>query len=373
MRPFLLALTLLVPFALVGCPPRAERDKETKNEKPAEIKHQVGDLAALKTRVKAALDEVHGRDLRTDNSFWTVFHGILGMGLDAQLYDPVSRTRVNAMEHIRKGGKLPGLEFVPYEDGLDVKTVSPDTLTLQYIGQGHQDQFIAEMIQVGLPLDSTFLVKGKEYSFKDFCRYSKARASVNKDQELSWAIIVIGQVYSTKHEWENQDGEKLTFEDVVRYELNQPITERAACGGTHRLFGLAWAYNLHRKEGGEDKGVWKEVADKMVEYRNRAKSLRNGDGSFSTQYLKERENDRNPDKRIGSTGHVFEWLALALPDRELTADWMQEAAFALSAMILDRRKDAIDSGSLYHASHGLHLYYDRLFGKVNDNVPLPPK
>ena len=46
---------------------------------------------------------------------------------------------------------------------------------------------------------------------------------------------------------------------MVRYELNQPIEENAACGGTHRLFGLTWAYFRHLERGGKTVGVWKDV------------------------------------------------------------------------------------------------------------------
>ena len=50
--------------------------------------------------------------------------------------------------------------------------------------------------------------------------------------------------------WTNKDGEALRFEDLVRYEVNAPIND-AACGGTHRLFGLKWVANLHARKSGQ--------------------------------------------------------------------------------------------------------------------------
>src|SRR5262249_16709303 len=158
--------------------------------------------------------------------------------------------------------------------GLDVRT-GP-----QFVGQGHQDQFIAEMAQWGLPIDTRFMVNGTDYSFRDFIRHAQARARVNAGQELSWALLVIGQYLRTDARWKNASGEELTVEDLLRYELGQPV-DGAACGGTHRLFGLTWVYHLHLQKGGRTDGVWKDVADKIDLYKRRARQYQNRDGSFS--------------------------------------------------------------------------------------------
>ena len=67
-------------------------------------------------------------------------------------------------------------------------------------------------------------------------------------------------------------GEELHYEDLVRAELEKNV-DNAACGGTHLLFGLTWAYHLHLKEGGKTDGVWKEIADRIAEYKKRAREL----------------------------------------------------------------------------------------------------
>jgi hypothetical protein len=328
------------------------------------------EATGLQGRVETALNQVARRELQTTNSFWTVFHGILGVGPSATLHDPVTNRRVNAVEYIREGGEIKGLEFIPTKWGLDVRT-GP-----QFVGQGHQDQFIAEMAQWGMPIDTKFVVHGKEYTYRDFVNHTKMRARLSQDQELSWAIVVIGQYLGTDLHWTNGYGEDLHFEDVVRYELNQPV-DSAACGGTHRLFGLTWAYYRHRQRGGTKTGVWKDVAAMIADYVGRAHRFQNADGSFSTRYLAGPDNVRDPQVRIGTTGHVLEWLSLALPDDELRAPWVEEAANALALMILDAQGTAVESGALYHAAHGLRLYHDRVFASPSTEkkllFPLPPE
>src|SRR5438132_9961234 len=49
----------------------------------------------LRSRVDAAIKNVRDRDIRVTNSFWTVFHGILGLGPDVTLLDEKTGKRVN--------------------------------------------------------------------------------------------------------------------------------------------------------------------------------------------------------------------------------------------------------------------------------------
>jgi hypothetical protein len=378
----LLLLPVSLALAWAGCAPVDEPTQPARGPEPspvvstpsvpasAEPLSPPREANGLQSRIETAINQVQQRDLQTKNSFWTVFHGILGIGPSAELRDPLTNKRVNAIEYIRQGGEVRGLEFIPTKHGLDVRS-GP-----QFVGQGHQDQFIAEMAQWGMPLDTKFLVNGKEYTYADFVNHAKMRSRVSQNQELSWAIIIIGQYLGTDLHWKNGYGEDLRYEDLVRYELDQPV-DSAACGGTHRLFGLTWVYYLHRKRGGTKTGVWKDVAAKIADYAERAHRFQNPDGSFSTRYLAGPENVRDPQLRIGTTGHVLEWLSLALPESELNAPWVQDAANALALMILEAQGTAVESGALYHASHGLRLYRERVFGhpsteKRESFIPAPP-
>jgi hypothetical protein len=320
-------------------------------------------------RIESAIEHVRQRELLTTNAFWTIFHGILGLGPSVPLRNPDTGERVNAVQYICNGGELRGMQFIQTKHGLDVQ-IGPLS-----VGQGHQDQFIAEMAQWGMPADKKFIVHGRDYTFLDFVRHAQMRARLTAKQELSWAILVIGQYLGTDISWTNEDGEKLHFEDLVRYELDASV-EEAPCGGTHRLFGLTWAYHVHLAKGGRRVGVWQGVADKTVKYRDLARKYQNPDGSFSTNFFRGPGNAADKQLRINTTGHTLEWLALALTDAELKEAWMQEAANALALMILDLQGAPIEGGSLYHAVHGLIIYYARVYdrsplGPQDPPIPLP--
>jgi hypothetical protein len=322
--------------------------------------------AVLEKRIRAAIRQTERRDLLTTHGFWTVFHGILGLGPSVTLLDPATGARVKALDYVADGKRVRGLRFVPTQFGLDVET-RPGT----FISQGHQDQFVAEMVQWDVPLDRKFRVAGRDYTFGDFVKHSKARASVTANQELEWALLILAEHEGTDAVWTNGAGEQVRLEDLVRRELGRPLNT-ASCGGTHRLFGLTWAYHLHLQRGGKKEGVWEAVAEGIEEGKKRARRLQNSDGSFSTEWFRGRGNARDPGLRLNTTGHIFEWLALALTDTELHEPWVQEAANALSLMILEAQTGPVEGGSLYHAVHGLLIYSRRMFGAEKLGPLAPP-
>jgi hypothetical protein len=313
-------------------------------------------------RIELAIQNVRRRQLLTTNGFWTVFHGILGLGPGVTLADPENKSTVNALDYICKGGKLRGLEFLrreyaPDKWGLDVRSGT------NAVAQGHQDQFVAEMAQWGMPANRKVMVDGIPYTFMDFVNYSQMRASTTRNQELSWATMLVAQYKGMDLTWTNMYGEKLSFEDLVKYEADASV-EKAPCGGTHRLFGLTWVYHMHLQRGGKVEGVWKQIADKTAEYRDRAKKYRNADGSFSMNYFFGPGPVAGDTKGgISTSGHILEWLALALKEDELKQEWVQEAANRLALMILELADSDIDGGPLYHAVHGLQIYHARVYDK----------
>jgi hypothetical protein len=358
--------------AASSCAPQDEHAKlsdPADDERPAELAQPLPVLpSAQKDRIDAVLKHIRSRDLLQDNSFWTIFHGILGMGFeDARLLDTRTGTRTRAIEYVAQGGDIRGMEFTPTGDGVEVVTWPGSG-----VGQGHQDQFIAEMAQWGMPLDKPFIVKGKHYTFEDFVKNALARARTSGEQELSWTVLIAGQYYGPGHRWTNNAGQKLTVEDLLRFEINQPIADSPVCGGTHRLFGITWVYHLHRQQGGKKEGTWKDAADTIAHYVQVARDLQNPDGSFSTGYLKEKGNARDSQLQIATTGHVFEWLALALTDAQLRESWVQNAANALVLMVLEHSSEPIDGGALYHAAHGLSIYRARMWGPEGNHSPVIP-
>jgi hypothetical protein len=327
-------------------------------------------------RIDAARESVRRRHPLTNHGFWTVFHYILGVGPEKAYLLDANDTRklVKAIDYICEGNRMPGLVFEAKPDGTVNVVTQPGTA----IGQGHQDQFVAEMTQWGLPREKVFTINGTRRTFDDFVRHSKNHASLGKGHELSWAVLIIGEHYGTDHQWTNNFGERMSLEDIVRYEIGDPINPTTTCGGTHRLFDLTWVYHRHRERGGKKEGVWLDAVKYLEKYKEQAKKFQNKDWTFSTGYVLEQRPDEDPapakrtELRINTTGHVLEWLALYLSDAELRELWVLNAAETLATLLVNNAHVEFDGGSLYHAAHALEIYRTRVFGPSDEHPPVIP-
>ncbi len=344
----IVVLIALLALASTGCPPAPPPVNTTPTV-------QQSSVDPLQTRMEEAFRQIRARQLDPSHGFWTVFHGILGLGSDLDLYDPqTQKPMMKALDYIRLGKPMKGLRFDVRGNGLDVFTASDIDV---FFAQGHQDQFVAEMAQWGVSKNLPFNVDGKDFTFADFIQYTKQRACVTRKQELAWALLVIAEYEGTKLNWTNQFNETLTVEDIVKYELESPLDPEdaikigqlpLACGGTHRLFGLSWALHRHLQDGGKLTGIWKTTHEKLDSLK---KTVLN--------------------TRLSTTGHTFEWLVIALDDNEIKEPWVEQAASYLTQLVLDLQKEPIDGGSLYHAVHGLLIYYARVYGTeaLGPNTP----
>jgi hypothetical protein len=167
--------------------------------------------------VEHAIAAVRSRELEASHGFWTIFHGIVGLGPNVMMLDRKTGQRLKALDAIRFATvDMPGLKFEDRPEGVDVLNATDAD---RFYAQGHQDQFVAEMAQWGVPLDLEFRVGGATRRFRDFVRYTKARASIRQKQELGWAILVLAEYEGTRLSWTNKFGETLTLEELVRYEV----------------------------------------------------------------------------------------------------------------------------------------------------------
>src|SRR5690606_8173319 len=108
----------------------------------------------------------------------------------------------------------------------------------------------------------------------------------------------------------------------------------SACGGTHRLSFMAMALARYRESlddpGAELTGGWLAAEEKIQQAIRTAREQQNPDGSFSAAYFARPSQARgNFDLEIGTSGHVFEFLTLAMTDEELKQPWVERAALRL--------------------------------------------
>ena len=321
------------------------------------------DVDALCGRIAAVL--THARDARqlntSDHAAWQVVHGILAFG-DAF---PVVHegTSSSALEYVLSGGQLTGWTLRPSSAGVTA-VLDPGSKT----GQGHPDQWLGYLSQCslnGLPLDAEISTGGETYRVADLL--TQAQYDLRSGQEATWTLMALSTYLPTDAGWTAGDGTEWTLEKLVAMEAAADLNE-SACGGSHRLYGLTVAMNRYLAATGltaeELEGGWAAAEQQIQEAIELARRYQQPDGSFSTSFFERPSTSPDVFARIGSTGHTFEFLAMALEQDRLHEPWMQRAADALVTLLEQTADVPVECGGLYHAAHGLVLYQARTCGSA---------
>jgi len=327
----------------------------------------------IPARIDGALDLVLRRRHLSlkEHAAWQIIHGALAFRRDFPVLLDGER-EVSALEHVLRGGAMRGWEFEP-GDVLDPATghrglravLAPGSKS----GQGHADQWLGYLAECGLEADDEIRVGDTTYHISDIVAQAEGDVPRNVDREYSWTLMGLTSYRPTDHEWVASDGKQWSIEDLVRIECEHDLAT-SACGGTHRMYGLTMAFNRHLAQGRPVEGAWATASDRIAESARRAREFQNPDGSFSSHYFERPGMAADITQTLGSSGHVFEFLMMAMTDEEVRHPKMEQAALRICG-ILERTRDLpLECGALYHAAHGLVLYRTRRFGAPDFSHPI---
>jgi len=315
-------------------------------------------LERLRQGIDRTLAAYQRRPLNTaQHSPWEVMHGFIAFGIPTQLrVGGPGGTPVNAIGWMNTGGKCRGqVMMVPGDD---------HPKALYGIGvQGHSAQYLAILAQCRVSRHSPITLQSKSYTVADLIEEEKL--SCKSGMELTFALIALAHYLHTDAEWESRDGKQWSLPRLMEEEIEQPV-RGAACGGTHRLFGLSYGCQRRLRATGQLDGVYRR-ADKYVrEYQVLALSkLQNRDGSFSTEWFKyPADRDDDIDRKMQTTGHILEWLVASLDQEMLYHSRVVAAVEFLTSALAREPNRPWKIGPLGHALHALNIYQERVWGVV---------
>lgn len=319
--------------------------------------------ASIAARISTVLDaNRQGRRLSTDvNAAWQVMHGVLAYGRDFSVETPAGPKP--AVEYALGGGPLNGFLLRGGDkfeiNGQTVRGVVAEMDPGKKIGQGHRDQWVAYMARCDLKPTDMIVTTDGPLAFEGWLRQIEWDIPLNFESEYSWTLTALLAHRPTTHRWTARDGRDYNIESLLASEVSQ-IAASNACGGSHRLCAIANALNLHRNSGGAITGVWAD-AEMVVEMAiEQSRDFQNADGSFSSHYF-----DRpgwSPDlvAMLGTSGHVFEFLAVAGSEELIREPWVEKAAHAICDVLQRTSHIDLECGALYHALSGLAIYHQRI-------------
>jgi hypothetical protein len=312
----------------------------------------------LRATIARTLATYQKRPLNTaQHTPWEVMHGFIAFGIPTQIrVGGPAGDLVNAIGWSNMGGRCRGQVML---------AASGERLVaLKGIGvQGHSAQYLAILAQCRVAANSPITLQSKSFTVADLIEEEKL--SCKAGTELTFALIALAHYLPTDARWQSRDGVEWSLEKLVEEEIVQPI-RGAPCGGTHRLFGLAYGCQRRLRATGTLDGAYLR-ADKYVrDYQNfTLAKLQNRDGSFSTEwfkYLADRDDDI--DRKIQTTGHILEWLVASLDQERLYEPRVVAATeFLVSALAREPSREW-KLGPLGHALHALNIYQERAWGTV---------
>jgi hypothetical protein len=315
-------------------------------------------LDRLRSRIAQTLAAYQRRPLNTaQHSPWEIMHGFIGFGIPTQIrVGGPGGQLANAIGWMNAGGRCRG----------QVMLVAGENHPRALYGvgvQGHAAQYLAILAQCRVAANSPIALGGREFTVADLVEDEKLNC--RPKTELTFALIGLAHYLQTDTVWQSRDGQTWSLERLMAEEIEQPI-RTAPCGGTHRLFGLAYGCQRRLKAVGSLDGVYAR-ADKYVrEYQQFTMArLQNRDGSFSTEWFKypaDREDDI--DRKIQTTGHILEWLVASLDQERLYQPQVMAAAEFLATALARETSRAWKIGPLGHALHALNIYQERVWGVV---------
>jgi hypothetical protein len=297
---------------------------------------------------------------------WQIMHGILA--LRDQYLLKRGNEYIRAIDYISNDPKFMGDSwFQRTSTGGRARPYN----NVPYAFEGHINQTLALICMSNFPLEHEFRVEGGgTVTMQDMV--NTAKATVNSREEITWTLWFLTHYCDQMSTWTNNEGEAWSLERLVKEQVDARVIG-APCGGCHQLFALAYARNAYLVQHGELRGAWFEADQKLQGRISAAMQMQNGDGSFSSDYFKSRKSAVDLDERIRTTGHMFEWLMMALPSSRLEEEWVRRAAARIATDLINSVNDDTEMGGMYHACHSLVLYQQRMEQIRSRETPAQPE
>ena len=316
----------------------------------------------LRNKVRQVLKHYYNRPLvATERSPWEVMHGMLAYEVHSRVLQGGAKSQpITAVGWLCFNQPCENRTLMYLNEDGDLRVKVGPAL------QGHHGQLLALLAQARVRSDYPLKVEGKDFTVNDLIEVEKL--TCYPKTELTFKLIGLQRYLDINDTWVNDQGMQWDFPKLIAEEMAQPV-RTAACGGTHRLGGLALAVKKRKAAGLPIDGQYAAAQKFVANYQNYAYRLQNSDGSFSTDWFKGSAADPDIDRRLKTTGHQLELMIYAGSEEQLNYYRTVRAVNYLANIMHANRTRDWEAGPLGHAIHALVLYDRLAFGPYDAAAP----
>ena len=302
----------------------------------------------LLSRIDEVVAKVKKRQLKSDeHTPWVIMHAAIAFKSEATVFDVESQENIQAIEYLLTRAKHEGRPLFRLVKSTPRLPRVPEV-------EHHMNQYLMMLALARVSLKKQLILDtGDTLAVTDLVE--AAKLGIDDEQEVGWSLVALSTYLSFADKWVAANGKSYQIKDILRLGISRDPRNEAE-GGTHHLFGVAYAYNKYRHENDTLMGVWQEAGKYLKKHTMTVQSFQQEDGAFSDGLLSEAAAPESPSKLVFSTGHTLEWLIFALTDEELREPWVVRAVNRLCEEIENNPLEAFSDGGIYHAVNALRLY-----------------
>jgi hypothetical protein len=215
-------------------------------------------------------------------------------------------------------GGMPTLIDTGY--GVRCRTAHPRNVRRQLWREGHPNQFLAVLGEVGVPLNRPLSTGNGRRVVRHLLEDALATFDLEHGQ-FEWSALAFALYLPPRSSWEDKYGNRYTFDDLARELMRRPFSPESPCAATHQLYSLTALLRADEKApvlSGPVRGQLREYLRQAAEQVCRAQAA---DGNWGPHWYEPQGRPERPPQgaaenaaAVLATGHHVEWLTRLPPE-----------------------------------------------------------
>lgn len=218
----------------------------------------------------------------------------------------------------------------------------------QHERQAHEDQLLAILGEVGVPLDYPVSTAGGRRAVRDLLNDSLAKFDFS-EREIEWSALAFAFYVPPRTSWEDRYGRVHTFDQLADELMGRELNEDRSCAGIHLIHSLLIILRVDEQRPILTAPARARVRGYLASMAARVSREQSVDGSWRPDWYRPHDHAHlaagaarsNGDAWLDvlATGHLAEWLMHLPADLQPPRDTFPRAVRWIESHLLSATSD----------------------------------